>query len=762
MNHEDQDDVLRFIDEETALVDSNAHPLLDDWNILIIDDDPDVHSATMFALNNILILGRKLHFLHAYGLTEARQVLLHHQNIAVILLDVVMGEDDTGLKLVDYIRNTLALTETRIILRTGQAGYAPEMEAIRDYDINDYKSKTELTQAKLYTTVASSVRSYHQIRAISTSKRGLEHIIHASTELMTFSNLTMFAQAIITQVNTLFDLDTEPSSLVCLFQAGASLLENSDRLSGLQIITGSGAYADREVQELKQNLPQFPSGPLQALIQKAFFEKRHLYHAHETVLYVENVGSTSMAVYLQCGVLSRHIDPHLVDMYCSNVSVCLNNVLLKSHMHNLAFFDPLTGLANRLQLLQNLQETLQSPRKSESVLALIDIDHFAETNDALGHQFGDFLLSSIGKRLQSHFGEHCQIARIGNDIFALLGHEVVVSPEMILALFAHPFIADQQQVQLSATLGLVKFSEYELSGSEALKDANIALKKAKAEHRSSYSYFTRDMGVEIRERVRMMHALRTAFDTERLFVVYQPQVNMLTGLTMGAEALLRWQTNDGKFISPNQFIPIAEYSGLIINIGEWVLRSACFELVKIREHGYRDFRMAINVSQAQFSHPLFLQMIERALRDSKAPPHQVELEITESMAMTDPEILTNSLQKLKALGMRISIDDFGTGFSSLSQLQKLNVDKLKIDRAFVSEISRGNEEASIAKMIVQLSQSLNLEIIAEGVETEEQKLALLSFGCNHAQGFLYSKGLDKNALLTWLDQGHGETKRDSQ
>jgi EAL domain-containing protein (putative c-di-GMP-specific phosphodiesterase class I) len=248
----------------------------------------------------------------------------------------------------------------------------------------------------------------------------------------------------------------------------------------------------------------------------------------------------------------------------------------------------------------------------------------------------------------------------------------------------------------------------------------------------------------------MMHALRAAFEDERLFIVFQPQVQIESGKPIGAEALLRWKTEDGTLIPPDQFIPIAEYSGLIVSIGEWVLRSACLELSRIRQLGLLDFRMAVNVSQTQFSHPLFLQLISSALADSAIPPENLELEITESMAMTDPDLLMATLGKIKDMGVRISIDDFGTGFSSLSQLQKLKVDKLKIDRAFINEISDGTNDGSIAKMIVQLSKSLNLEVIAEGVENQLQAEKLTSFGCHQAQGFFYAKPKNKADLHSWL------------
>lgn len=740
-----QEDALFFVEDDLQTLAETNFIEPNPWNILIIDDDPDVHSATMFALQGLKIQSRGLNFLHAYSTAEARQVLLHSKKIAVILLDVVMDDDNSGLQLVSYIRTTLELKDVRIILRTGQAGYAPEMDAIRDYDINDYKNKTELTQAKLFTTVTSAIRSYEQICAISASRRGLELIIKASAELMGMQDIRSFSEAILSYVIDLVDIDGE-----CFVSTPHPIQEEfahaNEIITGLRVVAGSVKYQAW----LERPLVLVADESTQTIVQTCLFERRNFYDENATALYFSNIGGASLAMYLDFGLRHDAIDHHLLDMLCSNVSVCLDNVVLTSRMHNLAFFDPLTGLANRLQLLQTLHDTLHSPKKDDSALALIDIDHFAETNDALGHQFGDFLLCSVGKRLRSHFGDNCQIARIGNDIFAILGHEDLVSPNLILSLFQQAFIADHQNVQLSATLGLIKFSDYEHSSSEALKDANIALKRAKLHNRSAYCYFTRDMGVEIRERVRMMHALRAAFEGERLFVVYQPQIDMRSGKTVGAEALLRWRTEEGNFVPPDQFIPIAEYSGLIVNIGEWVLRSACFELMQLREAGYLEFQIAVNVSQAQFSHPQFMHSLERALKDSRIPPHCLELEITESMAMTDPEMLISMLQKIKGMGVRISIDDFGTGFSSLSQLQKLNVDKLKIDRAFVSEISSVDSEASIARMIVQLSQSLNLAVIAEGVETKEQAEALLTFGCQFAQGFLYAKPKTKTELRAWL------------
>lgn len=732
------DDALVFMDELSAEHLNDINTPLPSWRVMIIDDDPDVHSATMFALGNLEIQNRSLSFLHAYSASEARQILAQESNIAVILLDVVMEKEDAGLNLVNYVRKTLGMHDVRIILRTGQPGYAPEIDAIRDYDINDYKTKSELTRTKLYTTVTSAIRSYEQICAITANQRGLELIVNASTELMSQKGLQNFASSVLQQLNILFGRKVE--GLIC------SSDDSDVNTSALDftIIAGSHSFASG----IEQKIGRIHQPELHQALQESITNKKNIFGANATLLFFENVGQRNIAVYLQTPI--NDLEKRLLDVFCSNVTVGLNNVMLTSRLHKYAYFDPLTGLANRLKLLQTLTDTLTASNRDKSVLCLIDIDHFAETNDALGHQFGDMLLCAVAQRLLDHFGAACHLARVGGDTFALLGHENLVYPENISNVFQLPFNVDQQEVQLSSTIGLVRLGNYDGGSSDALKDTNIALKRAKSHQRSSFSYFTVDMGVEIRERVRMMHALRAAFENERLFVVYQPQIDMRTERAVGAEALLRWKTEDGQFVPPDQFIPIAEYSGLIVDIGEWVLRSACFELMELHKLGFTEFKMAVNVSQAQFSHPLFLDSLKRALTDTKAPAHCVELEITESMAMTDPALLIQTLHQIKQLGAQVSIDDFGTGFSSLSHLQKLNVDKLKIDRAFVNEIGSKSGEGNIAKMIVQLSQSLNIKVIAEGVETEHQADTLMSFGCHLAQGYLYARPLTKEDLRNWL------------
>jgi len=735
------EDDLVFIDENAPAGSPALAVAQNVWRIMIIDDDADVHSATTFALGNLEMQNRPLEFLHAYSAAEARNMLKEEQDIAVILLDVVMEQEDAGLLLVRHIREVLGMAEARIILRTGQPGYAPEIDAIRDFDINDYKTKSELTRIKLFTTVTAAIRSYEQIRAINASRRGLDLIVRASTALMAQHGLENFAAGVIMQIAGLLSL--QPEGLLCAQE------DHMGDTNSLIVIAAAGHYRDL----INKPISAVHDKRIQAALIQAIHERRNIYGADYTSLYFTGNAGRHFTAFLNTGTELSEIDRRLLEVFCSNISVGLDNVELVTRLHNFAFYDTLTKLPNRTRLLELLNELLLRSSKGDMTLALIDIDHFAETNDALGHKFGDLLLLAITRRLQAHLGNELTLARVGGDTFALLGHGDHVNPHNILAQFEAPFQIDGQDVQLSSTVGLLRLAEYEGTGTDALKDADIALKRAKLRQRAGHSYFSRSMGVDIRERVRMMYALRAAFEAGELFVVYQPEIHLTTRRPVGAEALLRWKTADGTFIPPDRFIPIAEYSGLIVEMGEWVMREACRELVRLHAAGHAEFMMSINVSQAQFRHPHFLDTLTRALRDSGAPAHWIELEITESMAMEEPDLLIELLGLIKETGVSIAIDDFGTGFSSLSYLQRLNVDKLKIDRAFVTEITGSSRGSSIAEMVIQLGRNLGLHVIAEGVEDERQAQILSALGCELAQGYLFARPMSAAQLTTWLNEG---------
>jgi diguanylate cyclase (GGDEF)-like protein len=738
-----QHDDLVFVDEAPAVSPGGAR---DTWRVMIVDDDADVHSTTTFALGSLEMHGRPLEFVHAYSAAEARRLLQRERDdegkLAVILLDVVMEQPDAGLQLVHHIRETLGMQDVRIILRTGQPGYAPEMDAIRGYDINDYRTKSELTRTKLYTSVAAAIRAYQQLRALEDSRTGLARVVRANAKLMALHSIAELSQGVLREAAGL--LGQPADGLLCSCPPCKDADSGAD--DGWVVLAASGA----SVGPAPHGMLAVASGP-GAAIARTVAERRNIYQQDHLTLYFRGKSHCDFAAYLK---LAQPIDAMrrgLLDVFASSIAVGLDNVALMTDLQRAAFYDALTGLPNRTRLVELIDESLsQGAPGADAVLCLLDIDHFAETNDALGHQFGDGLLVAVARRLRTRLPAQLALARIGSDIFCVLGQSAEVDPAALQDLFGAPFSIEGQDVQVSATLGLVRLAEHDGSGTDALKDADIALKRAKSLRRGGHFYFSRGMGVEIRERVRLMHALRRGFACGELFLAYQPQVELDARRAFGAEALLRWRTEDGRFVPPDRFIPIAEYSGLIIEIGEWVLREACAELMRLRAAGHLDFTMSINVSQVQFRHPHFLEMLSGALRDTGAPPERIELEITESMAMEEPDLLVERLAQIKRTGVSIAIDDFGTGFSSLSYLQRLQVDRLKIDRAFVSEITGSARGSSIAEMVIELGRSLGLAIIAEGVEDERQAQILQSLGCPLAQGFLFARPLPPALLLEWL------------
>jgi diguanylate cyclase (GGDEF)-like protein len=729
------DDDLLFVEE------TQDHAAGPDkvWRVMIIDDDRDVHLATTMALNHLEIQKRPLSFLHAYSAMESRELLAQEADIAVILLDVVMETQDAGLQLVRYIRETLTNTDVRIVLRTGQPGYAVEIDAIRLFDINDYKNKSELTRTTLFTTMTAAIRSFEQIKSINASRRGLNLIVRGSAELMALHGLHNFASAVITQIANLIGLP--PHGLICSRNGTA----DHDQ-PNMVVVAGLGDYADAT----HQTVTSLGNPRIEEAIAECMRQRANIYTATDLTLFFLSKSGQNLVAYIDTKAALDAIDHQLVDVFCSNIAVGMDNVELVTNLHNFAFYDPLSKLPNRTRLAEILNITLASPGKGSSTLALIDIDHFSDTNEVWGHKLGDQLLLAVVDRLRTELSAGLVIARVGSDIFAVLGDDAHIKPHHILELFQIPFVIEGQGMPLSATIGLVQLGDYQGEVVDAFKDASIALKHAKTHQRKGHFYYSHRMGLEIRERVHLMHALRTALELDRLHVVYQPQVDLATRRVVGAEALLRWKSEDGSFISPERFIPIAEYSGMIVEIGAWILRRACHELVHLRQLGHTDFRMSINVSQAQFRHPLFLQMLNDALTDTQAPPQFVELEITESMAMEEPQLLIAQLAAIKLRGVSIAIDDFGTGFSSLSYLQRLQVDRLKIDRSFVNEITDSERGGSIAELVIQLGAKLGLSVIAEGVENARQVQILTDLGCELVQGFFFAHPMSASQLEHWL------------
>ncbi|MCK4587563.1 MAG: EAL domain-containing protein [Gammaproteobacteria bacterium] len=424
----------------------------------------------------------------------------------------------------------------------------------------------------------------------------------------------------------------------------------------------------------------------------------------------------------------------------------------------LAYHDPLTRLPNRLLLNDRLKHSLQRAEREKTQVAVlfIDLDNFKNINDSLGHPTGDFLLQEVGERIKSLVRVDDTVARLGGDEFIVVMEEIgdaqdsTLLAKKLVSAFNQPFTAKGRELYLTLSIGISIYPSDGADSETLIRNADSAMYRAKAEGRNDYQFYTSALTTAAFERLTLENALRRALENDEFILHYQPQYSLDTGKLTGLEALIRWQHPDMGVIAPDKFIPLAEESGIIVAIGEWVLRTACNQMKSFLDSGYLVERISINISGVQFQRESIVDTIVGVLEETNLDPKSLELEITESVIMQETNKTVKILNEIRQQGITIAVDDFGTGYSSLSYLKRLPVNKLKVDRSFVRDIPRDLNDEAITRAVIALGQALNLKVIAEGVETEEQQIFLKSLGCNEAQGNLYSRPLPVEELAEIL------------
>ncbi|SMC40770.1 putative bifunctional diguanylate cyclase/phosphodiesterase [Sporomusa malonica] len=426
----------------------------------------------------------------------------------------------------------------------------------------------------------------------------------------------------------------------------------------------------------------------------------------------------------------------------------------------LSYYDAATGLPNRLLLIDRLVMALSAAEQGSRMLALlfVGVDRFKMVNDTLGHSLGDKLIRVVAERLTKCVGEQTVVTRVGGDVFGILlpglaGSKTAASiAESMIEEIRQPVDLDGYSWHPAASVGIAVYPDDGQDADMLLKNAESAMYRSKEQGGASYQFYTKSMNANVLERMMLESSLRQALSHNELVVYYQPLIDGTVGCTAGIEALVRWQHPKRGLVPPLDFIPLAEETGLIVPIGEWVLRTACAQNKAWQDAGYPPVVVSVNLSGRQFRQPNFTGMVSQVLIDTGLAPEYLELEITETIALEDVDYTIAILKELGAMGIKIAIDDFGTGYSSLSYLKRFPITTLKIDRIFVKDATQDAQDAAIVSAIIILAHNLNLKVIAEGVETAEQRLFLRERHCNMMQGFLFSRPLPAAQVENMLDR----------
>jgi len=710
----DTQDKIQFAREESK----ETHEL-SPWKIMIADDEKDVHDVTEMTLNRFMFDNRPLTFLNAYTSKEAEELLLKNPDTAVILLDCVMETDSAGLDFVKYIRDELHNKLIRIILRTGQPGHAPELEVITNYDINDYKSKAELTAQRLFTTIVTSLRSYKSEYALLEEKEKIRITLQAITD-----------GVISTDINGLITYMNEAAEYI----TGISLYEAFNKPFGSFCTLASPAT----------NTP-IENPIMTALKQKQFIELGN------KVLLTRIDGDKRI---IGVSVALTHDQQHDI----SGTVMTFHDQTLSENMEEMLGWqqthDPLTDLLNRREFESHIQRILQEPGTADShaFLLYIDFNNFKIINDSCGHVAGDKLLVEITHQLKQLVKEPSILARIGADEFGILllqyhddDEALEFANSIINRLDSYRFKWNDQDYMITTSIGMVPVNSECEGISCVLSAANIACDAAKETHRSNVNFYTEQSS----DLIQKMHELTWANKLTRSiqhdeFELWCQQIDQLDtsqhDVCPHYEILVRLK-DDEELLKPDNFIPAAEKYKLMPRIDRWIINTTIRKLSEwyAKEKGSKQIFCSINLSGSSLTDDLLIQTITNALKKYPFPPDKLCFEVTETATIAHIGNATQLISEIKELGCKFALDDFGSGLSSFSYLRQLPVDFLKIDGQFIKDIHHDSLNYAMVNTIHHIGKIMNIQTVAEYIENDEILQKLLEIGVDFGQGYAIHK-----------------------
>ncbi|KJE33833.1 hypothetical protein UF64_19285 [Thalassospira sp. HJ] len=705
------------------------------WRILVVDDDTDVHEATDYALSRVKILGRSLELIHAFSAGEALKILREEADIAVILLDVVMERPDSGLRLVGEIRAE-GYREQRIILRTGYPGDAPEKEVIRDYEIDDYWSKDELTRTRLVTSLTTAIRSVDYIRALKGTRAGLEMVIEGTQYLYKNKSLDLFAEGVLTQLAAI--LRVSPGGGIC------ALAQHPDKEDELIVLSGIGRFAPHvgsklfEVDDIDKDLV------FQSLKndQAPVVSENKVVFSHQS-----ETGRRLLIYFVHEQILSRQ-DVVLTEVFVTNLAICFDNLALITELGELAFVDQRVGIPNQNAFDRELMNITRSD-SNHALVAMVAIEDAAELVVAFGVNYFEEIMSAVYERLHAVVGDNVLVARVAEYTLGLVDSSGEFEVSNAEKIFEEPFEVAGSQLVVQATIGVVRGNPLGRRSSDIQRAARLTLLKQKQKGPGGTAEFEPSMADDVQNSLRLIGKLRQAVQDRVLTFVFQPKVRLATGEVVGSEVLCRWM-DDGEPVSPGRFIPVAERSGLS---GEITFQ--CLEAVRemdrrLQQENLPPLKVAVNLAANDIADMDFVDQLLAVCHQHGLGPETVSFEITETQHFTNDSEATACVQKLAKHGFELWLDDFGTGYSSLTHLDILPVGGIKIDKSFINVLSEGRRPSHVAETAAGIAQTLGLASVAEGIETRDQHTICQELGIEFAQGFLYSPGLSPEKYVEWL------------
>ena len=731
---ESDDELLEF-SEETSPTAPGSAP----WRILAVDDDVDFQNALAFSLKDAILLDRPIELTQAFSMSAAARILARGPEFAVVLADVVMETEDAGLRLAKAIREMLGYFDTRIILLTGQPGFAPIDSVMSRYDLSDYCLKSDINRRGIKNILTGSLRAYRDIAAVSFARRSLNLILETSNRLVAKRRHEEIANIVLHEITRMLSLP--PEGIVCVQSHPTAAVDPRE----VQVIGAAGRLASL----VGTTAAELPSEEIAGALITALQEKHDVSTRDGNVLFFPpHLTFEHYAVYVATGRKLQQTEYELLKVFIDTAARGFGTAKLLNSLERQAFVDPLLDIGNRNAMLREIQRAIDNPESAPQNLLNIDIDNFKGINAAFGSEHATQLLIAVRDAVLKVFYPPHFVARVAPDLFYVIGPAELVHFESAEPIFAEPLTVDGNEYRITACYALVPLAEGGSTPEDILRAANASMRAAKANGPGSRQRYDPALEVEARRRFAISSNLAQALPAKELTTLIQPQIDLNSGRMIGGEVLLRWN-HAGKFIPPSEFIPIAEQSALIHKIGQAVIDQTFAALAALTQAGREDLTLSINVSPREFENEDYVTALLARCAAAGIPPSRIELELLETAAMTHFDRICGQLNQFRQAGGSVAIDDFGTGMSSLAYLMELPHDRIKIDRGFIAKLQSGTPSQRLTGMIVDLGRSLNKTVIAEGVETAFQADWLLARGCQQAQGWHYARALKLDEFIAF-------------